>query len=92
MVMEVSIACVYYTFKLKALHIIYINSVNLCVCDGGFGGWGKGEAGEATGAPPPTPLPSLSRSRMSVCRGPETQILNCKSKITAQKPAWLLFS
>jgi hypothetical protein len=29
--------------------IIYINSVSLCVCDGGFGGWGKGEAGEATG-------------------------------------------
>jgi len=27
--------------------IIYINSVSLCVCDGGFGGWGKGEAGEA---------------------------------------------
>jgi hypothetical protein len=29
--------------------IIYINLVSLCVCDGGFGGWGKGEAGEATG-------------------------------------------
>ncbi len=23
--------------------IIYINSVSLCVCDGGFEGWGKGE-------------------------------------------------
>ncbi len=30
-------------------YIIYINSVSLCVCDGGFGGWGKGEVGEATG-------------------------------------------
>jgi hypothetical protein len=29
--------------------IIYINSVSFSVCDGGFGGWGKGEAGEATG-------------------------------------------
>jgi hypothetical protein len=29
-------------------HIIYINSVSLCVYDEGFGGWGKGEAGEAT--------------------------------------------
>jgi hypothetical protein len=28
---------------------LYINSVSLCVCDGGFGGWGKGEAGEAAG-------------------------------------------
>jgi hypothetical protein len=42
--------------KRKHHHIIYINSVSLCVCDGGFGGcdggfggWGKGEAGEATG-------------------------------------------
>ncbi len=26
-----------------------INSVSLYVCDGGFGGWGKGEAGEAVG-------------------------------------------
>jgi hypothetical protein len=32
------------------------------------------------------------RSHLSVCRGPETQIFNCKSKITARKPAWLLFS
>ncbi len=32
------------------------------------------------------------RSRLSVCRGLETQIPNCKSRITAQKPAWLLFS
>ncbi len=31
------------------------------------------------------------RSRLSVCRGPETHIPNCKSKIIAQKPAWLLF-
>jgi hypothetical protein len=29
--------------------IIYINSINVSVCDGGFGGWGKGEAGEAAG-------------------------------------------
>ncbi len=28
---------------------IYINSISLCVCDEGFGGWGKGEASEATG-------------------------------------------
>jgi len=28
---------------------LYINSVSLYVCDGSFGGWGKGEAGEATG-------------------------------------------
>ncbi len=26
-----------------------MNSLRLSVCDGGFGGWGKGEAGEATG-------------------------------------------
>ncbi len=26
-----------------------INSVSLYVSDGGFGGWGKGEAGEAMG-------------------------------------------
>ncbi len=26
-----------------------INPISLCVCDGGFGGWGKGEAGEAAG-------------------------------------------
>ncbi len=32
------------------------------------------------------------RSRLSVYWGTETQIPNCKSKITAQKPAWLLFS
>jgi len=32
------------------------------------------------------------RSRLSVCWGLETQIPNCKSKITAWKPAWLLFS
>jgi hypothetical protein len=30
-------------------HIIYINLVSFCFCDGGFGGWGKGEAGEAMG-------------------------------------------
>jgi hypothetical protein len=29
--------------------IIYINLVSLCVCDGGFGGWRKGEASEAAG-------------------------------------------
>jgi hypothetical protein len=29
--------------------IIYINSVSLSVCDEGFGGWGKGEAGEVAG-------------------------------------------
>jgi len=29
--------------------IIYINSISLCVCDGGFGGWGKGEACEVAG-------------------------------------------
>jgi hypothetical protein len=29
--------------------IIYINLVSPCVCDGGFGGWGKGKAGEAAG-------------------------------------------
>jgi len=28
---------------------IYINSISLCVCDEGFGGWGKGEASEAMG-------------------------------------------
>jgi hypothetical protein len=32
------------------------------------------------------------RSHLSICRGLETHIPNCKSKITAQKPAWLLFS
>jgi len=32
------------------------------------------------------------RSRLSVCRSPETSIPNCKSKITTQKPAWLFFS
>jgi hypothetical protein len=32
------------------------------------------------------------RSRLFVYRGPETQIPNCKSKIIAQKPTWLLFS
>ncbi len=30
------------------VELVYINSVSLCVCDGGFEGWGKGEAGEAT--------------------------------------------
>jgi len=30
-------------------HIIYINSISLSICDGGFGGWGKGEAGEVAG-------------------------------------------
>jgi hypothetical protein len=28
-------------------HILYINSLRPFVCDGGFGGWGKGEANEA---------------------------------------------
>jgi hypothetical protein len=39
------------SFKIQKFfhHHIYINSVSLYVCDGGFGGWGKGEAGEATG-------------------------------------------
>jgi hypothetical protein len=37
------------SFIIFILPIIYINSRSLCVCDGGFGGWGKGEAGEATG-------------------------------------------
>jgi hypothetical protein len=32
------------------------------------------------------------RSRLSVCRGLEIEIPNSKSKITAQKPAWFLFS
>jgi hypothetical protein len=32
------------------------------------------------------------RFRLFVCQGPEIQISNCKSKITAQKPTWLLFS
>jgi hypothetical protein len=29
------------------MELVYINLVSLCVCDEGFGGWGKGEAGEA---------------------------------------------
>jgi hypothetical protein len=33
------------------IQILYINSLCLSICDGGFGGWGKGEASEATGAP-----------------------------------------
>jgi hypothetical protein len=37
------------TWNKYILVIIYINSVSFCVCDGGFGGWGKGEVGEATG-------------------------------------------
>ncbi len=37
------------TLKLKHKIKHDINSVSLCVYDGGFGGWGKGEAGEATG-------------------------------------------
>jgi hypothetical protein len=80
--------------------VIYINLVSLCVCDGGFGGWEKGEAGEVAGDFFRISVNSVClsievrkpRSRMSVCRGPETQIPNCKSKITAQKLAWLLFS
>jgi hypothetical protein len=30
------------------IQILYINSLCLSICDGGFGGWGKGEASEAT--------------------------------------------
>jgi len=30
-------------------NIIYINLLSLCVCDGGFEGWGKEEAGETVG-------------------------------------------
>jgi len=33
----------------RSLWSLYINSVSFCVCDKGFGGWGKGEAGEAVG-------------------------------------------
>jgi len=33
----------------KTYNHIYINSLRLSVCDGGFEGWGKGEAGEAAG-------------------------------------------
>jgi len=31
------------------VELVYINSVSLCVCDEGFGGWGKGAAGEKLG-------------------------------------------
>jgi hypothetical protein len=31
--------------------IIYINSLRPSVCDGSFGGWGKGQGGEAAGDP-----------------------------------------
>jgi hypothetical protein len=33
------------------LSILYINSLHLSVYDRGFGGWGKGEAGEAASDP-----------------------------------------
>ncbi len=37
------------TIHVIGSQIIYINSVSPYVCDGGFGGWGKGEAGEVVG-------------------------------------------
>jgi len=40
--------------------ILYINSLRLSVCDGGFEGWGKGEAGEATGDPWRDPCQSVT--------------------------------
>ncbi len=40
-------------------HIIYINSVSLCVYNEGFGGWGRGEAGEATAISSEFPLIQL---------------------------------
>jgi len=73
--------------------IIYINSVSLSVTKV-LGGGGRERPVKQRA------ISSVSlfvevlklRSCLSVCRGPETQIPNCKSKITAQKPAWLLFS
>jgi hypothetical protein len=38
-------------FHYIILGILYMNSLRLSVCDGGFGGWGKGKAGEAAGDP-----------------------------------------
>jgi hypothetical protein len=73
------------------------------VCDGSFGGggrerlvkqWAISLPGEAAGDFFSYLSVEVlkSRSRLFVCQGPETQISNCKSKITAQKLAWLLFS
>ncbi len=83
-------------FQLKqnvSTTIIYINSVSLSVTEVLGGGGRERPVKQRVISSVSLFVEVLKpRSRLFVCRGPETQIPNCKSKITAQKPAWLLFS
>jgi hypothetical protein len=68
-------------------YIIYINSVSLCFCDGGFGGGRKGEAGEAAGKKSsPTPHVEPDRSKFGSAEPGQVKIRECRAGSVYNRP------